>query len=260
MTETACEAIAPPTGWSDVSVGGKTVSVFVPPRQAVPPAAILYLHGHAEITLRDNPVYTPLMEQAGLVCVCPPGGKSWWVDRISPEYDPVRTPHRYLLDDVLPWMRSVFGLGDRRIALVGVSMGGQAVLRLAYQRSNEFPIVTAIAPAIEYHIWHGRGLPLDAIYPTAEAARQDSALLAVQGAARPRHQLIVCDPTDEEWLPSAEKFIDKLRSAGIPFEADLTTSAGGHTWDYFNHIAPQVVTFVTSALDQESRRLPIHAG
>ena len=30
--------------------------------------------------------------------------------------------------------------------------------------------------------------------------------------------------------------------------------------NYFNHIALQVVTFITRALDQESRRLPVHAG
>lgn len=244
-------------GWSDVTLGGKSVPLFVPTTPLEPAAAVLYLHGHAEITLRENPAYTPLLEQAGLYCVCPPGGKSWWVDRISPDYDTGRTPHRYLMDEIVPWMREALGLGERRIGLIGVSMGGQAVLRLAFQRPIEFPVVAAIAPAVEYHIWHGRGLPLDAIYPTAEAARQDSALLAVQGARRPRHLLVVCDPTDEEWVPSAEKFVEKLRSAGIPHEADLVTSAGGHTWDYFNAIAGKVVSFVAAGLDRESRRLPV---
>ena len=244
-------------GWQDLPVGGKSTAVFVPSRLVEPAGAVLYLHGHAEITLRDNPVYTPLLESAGLVCVCPPGGKAWWVDRISPDYDPQVTPHAYLMDRVLPWMRSTWNLGDRRIALLGVSMGGQAVLRLSFQRPLEFPVVAAIAPAIEYHIWHGRGLSLDAIYPTAEAARQDSALLSVQGVGWPRHQLIVCDPADEEWLPSAEKFLGKLSSAGIPHESDLTTTAGGHTWDYFNHVAPRVIGFLAEGLARESRRLPV---
>ena len=33
------------------------------------------------------------------------------------------------------------------------------------------------------------------------------------------------------------------------------TSAGGHTWDYFNRMAEPTVRFVAEALDKESRRL-----
>ena len=40
----------------------------------------------------------------------------------------------------------------------------------------------------------------------------------------------------------------KLSSSGIPFEADLTTSRGGHGWQYFEHMAPKVIGFVAEHL------------
>jgi hypothetical protein len=67
--------------------------------------------------------------------------------------------------------------------------------------------------------------------------------------------LIVCDPADAEWFESAERLTMKLRSIGIPFESDLETSAGGHSWEYFDMMAPRVIGFVADRLEQESRRV-----
>lgn len=47
----------------------------------------------------------------------------------------------------------------------------------------------------------------------------------------------------------------KLSSIGIPFDSDLVTSRGGHTWDYFNFMADRVISFVAERLEQESRRI-----
>jgi S-formylglutathione hydrolase FrmB len=71
----------------------------------------------------------------------------------------------------------------------------------------------------------------------------------------PRHQLVVCDPSDAAWIPSSERLSSKLYSSGIPFESDFETSNGGHSWDYFNVMAPRVVKFVSEALDSESMRI-----
>ena len=38
-------------------------------------------------------------------------------------------------------------------------------------------------------------------------------------------------------------------------EIDFTTRAGGHSWEYFDHMAERVERFIFAALEYESRRL-----
>jgi S-formylglutathione hydrolase len=130
-------------------------------------------------------------------------------------------------------------------------------MRLAYRYPQEFPVVAALAPAIDFHNWFGRGLPLDEMYSSAEEARQDTATLLLHPLNWPRHQLLMCDPTDVEWLEGAERLASKLYSTGIPFESDFATSHGGHSWDYFDYVAPRVVQFLRDRLEQEQRRLAV---
>jgi S-formylglutathione hydrolase len=129
-------------------------------------------------------------------------------------------------------------------------MGGQGALQLAYRHPREFPVVAAIAPAVDFHTWHGRGLPLDEMFPTRESARQETATLHVHPLNWPQHQLFVSDPADAEWFEGCERLASKLVSIGIPFERDLETSAGGHTWEYFNAMAPRVIEFVAERLQR----------
>ena len=70
------------------------------------------------------------------------------------------------------------------MGLTGISMGGQGVLQLAYRHPRTFPVVAALAPAIDFHQWYGRGLPLDEMFDSREAARQATALLQIHPEAR----------------------------------------------------------------------------
>ena len=242
--------------WQQVDIAGKPADVFVPHRRVPTKFAVLFLHGHALVTLTGNEVYTAQLARLGLACVCPHGQRSWWGDRICREFDSHVTPVEYLRQAVLPWMESQFAAAPPAIALLGVSMGGQGALKLAYRHPQQFPIVAALAPAVDFQIWHGRGLPLDEMYSTAEAARQDTATLLLHPLNWPRHQLLMCDPSDADWFEGTERLASKLCSTGIPFERDFETRHGGHSWDYFNHVAPRVMDFIASALEHESRRLP----
>ena len=244
------------TQWQSVAIAGKRADVFMPLQRSPGNSAVLFLHGHGRTTLKDNPIYTSHLERLGLACVCPHGQRSWWGDRVCREFDPDISPVEYLRESVLPWMKKNCQSAPPAIALLGVSMGGQGALRLAYRFADQFPIVAAVAPAVDFHLWHGRGLPLDEMYPTAEAARQDTATLLLHPLHWPRHQLLMSDPTDAEWFDSAQKLASKLYSTGIPFESDFETRHGGQSWDYINHVAPRVVQFVYDALEQEQRRLP----
>lgn len=240
--------------WREVTIDGKRADAFEPSRPAEPPAAVLFLHGHGLITLRDSAAYTAELERHGLRCLCPHGKRSWWGDVVCREFDREQTPATYLRERVLPWLAESWGVVPPRIALVGISMGGQGVLKLAYRTPELFPIVAAVAPVIDFYRWYGQGLPLDAMYPDAEAARQDSATLWLHPLNWPRHQLLVCDPADLVWREGLEGLASKLSSTGIPCETDFTTRRGGHTWEYFDAMAAKVVGFVAERMEVENGR------
>jgi pimeloyl-ACP methyl ester carboxylesterase len=242
--------------WQQRDAGGKQADVFQPAEWPEVKTVVLFLHGHARITLRDNEVFTRELERYGMGAVCPDGKRCWWTDLVCPEFDPQLTPIDYLRNNVLEWLDCTWGVRPPAIALLGVSMGGQGALRLAYWYPQLFPVVAALSPTIDYQNLYGKGLPLDDLYPDREAARQDTVTLQLHPLNWPRHQLLTCDPTDTEWFDGVERLASKLSSTGIPFDSDLTTRHGGHSWDYFNFIAPAVMKFLHEGLDQEQRRIP----
>jgi S-formylglutathione hydrolase FrmB len=239
--------------WTSADVAGKPADVYEPPGR--PRFGVLHLHGAGLETLRDLPAFTRLFDELGLACVCPHGQHSWWVDRVWPPFDPRLTAERYLLDEVLPFFERRWGFGPRAVGLQGISMGGQGALRLAFKYPDRFPIVAAIASALDFHDLYGRGLSLDEMYDSKEQARQDTAVLHVHPAHYPRHLLFCVDPDDADWFRGNDRLHEKLAALGIPHEIDFATRAGGHSWDYFNHMAERVERFVAAGLEQESRRL-----
>lgn len=246
--------------WSTVIIAGKTADIFVPSGTVQADRAVLHLHGHGLATLKDNPAFSAELAKHGLRAICPHGQRSWWLPLVCSEFDAELTPFEFVRDHVVGWIGENWGVETPLIGLTGVSMGGQGALQLAYRHARDFPVVAGIAAAIDFQQWWGQGLPLDEMFATREAARQQTALLHLNPLNWPRHQLLVCDPTDHEWIDSSERLASKLYSMGVPFESDFTTSCGGHTWDYFNAMASRVIGFVANALDQESRRLPTTNG
>jgi len=241
--------------WSTVEIGGKTADVFDPPDTARPRFGLLYRHGHSLETLRDNAVYTRLLNEQKLACVCPHGGHCWWADRVCSEFDPQVTPERWLLNQVLPFFQQRWGLAPRAIGLFGISMGGQGALRLAFKQPRLFPVVAGIASALDFHEVYGQGSLLDELYDSKEQCRQDTALLHIHPSHFPAHIYFCIDPDDVRWFRGNDRLHEKLNALGVPHTIDLTTRAGGHSWDYFNHMAEPVVAFLHVGLEQESRRL-----
>lgn len=233
-------------GWQMVEIGGRPAEVFEP--AGTEPVALLYLHGHSEQTIRDNPAFTQALERHGVRTVCPQGRRSWWLDVVCPEFDESITPINYLRTAVIPWIADAWGVEPPHVGLCGNSMGGQGALQLAYRDARRFPVVAAISPAVDFHTWYGRGLPLDEMFSSAEQARQETATLNIHPLNWPKQQLFVCDPTDADWFEGCERLASKLASMGIPFERDLETVAGGHSWEYFDSQAERVIGFVAEKL------------
>lgn len=246
--------------WSEVHIESHPVGVYEPSTPAPHGGGVLYLHSVGQERLADCPAYTLQLERHGLRALAPHTGVSWWNDRLCPGFDPRFSAERYLLEHVLPYASDRWGLAPPKIALLGISMGGQGALRLAYRKPALFPVTAAVSPAIDFHRWMiegpaepGLDRTLWAMYGDPERARQDTATLHIHPLNWPRRQFFVCDP-DDPWHEGCDRLRMKLGSLGVPSTSDLETHAGGHSWDYFNAMAERAIGFVAEGLSAEASR------
>jgi S-formylglutathione hydrolase FrmB len=243
--------------WSKVDLAGHACRVYEPLKPSEHNYTVIYLHCSEAASLRGYPAFVDQFDRYGLRVIEPVTGRSWWTDRIWPEFDETVSAEAYVLNHVLPFVADPWNSRPPQLALLGVSMGGQGALRMAYKYPNIFPTVAAISPAIDFQkrIDEGVDPGLDFMYGDAEAARQDTALLHIHPLNWPRNQFFCCDPIDVRWHDSADRLRMKLWSLGVPFECDLETEAGGHSFQYASHMAPRAISFIAERLDQERRRV-----
>ena len=241
--------------WEEIEIDGFTVDVFEPAAR-VPHGALIYLHGHGGERLRDQPEFTRLLAESGLPVMAPQCGKCWWLDRPVPGFEHELTPMQFVNQRITAAVNERWEIGCPQIGLLGLSMGGQGVLNLAYRHGRRFPCVAAISPTIDFHSIHGRGLEIDQIFETPEAARQETVTLHLHPLNWPKHQFFACDPQDPFWFEGTQRLASKLSSSGVLYESDLLTSHGGHSWTYFNHMARQAIPFLSRSLEKVSHELP----
>jgi S-formylglutathione hydrolase FrmB len=227
-------------------------------------AVLIYLHGVHLNRLVDQPAFAAEFERHGLPVVAPFTARSWWTNEICSEFDQALTAERHVLHNVTGYINENFSgkaAGSPEavaplIGLLGTSMGGQGALRFAFKYPNRFAVVAAISPAIDYHLrWNEGDETISQMYPDAEAARQDTAILHVHPLNWPRNIWFSCDPADTRWHDSADRLHMKLQALGIPHECDLETSAGGHGFAYYNNMAPRAIAFLAERLRKERLRV-----
>src|SRR5262245_13092017 len=90
--------------WSTTDIAGKPADVF-DPSGTRPRFGLLFLHPIGQETLRDQPVYTRLLQEQNLACLCPHGDYSWWADRIWRGFDGAITAEKYVVQAVVPFFR-----------------------------------------------------------------------------------------------------------------------------------------------------------
>lgn len=245
--------------WTVETVAGHPCDVFEPAQRNPNNYVVIYLHGVHLGLLDDKPHFMQQFEQHGLVVVAPRTQRSWWLNRICPEFDPKLTAEDHVLQNVLPFVRERFQAEPPRIGLLGTSMGGQGALRFAYKYPDKFPVVAAISPAIDFQKRMERPEededPLFDMFEDPEAARQETALLHIHPLNWPRNQFFCCDPTDYRWIDSADRLRMKLASLGVPFECDLETQAGGHGFGYYEAMAKTAVSYIVNSLNSERLRI-----
>lgn len=240
--------------WVTDDIAGHPVD-FYEPAHAATGKAVIYLHPVGLEMLRDRPAFTAVFDELGLPCACPQGMHSWWADRICAEFDLRVTAEHWLVNHVTPAVIERWNVGMARVGLLGISMGGQAALRLGFKYPRMFPAIAAISAAIDYHQFHGFGNTLDEMYDSKEQCRQDTAIMHVHPNDYPPHIFFAIDPTDTDWYRGNDRLHEKLNALGIAHECDLKTQAGGHSWEYFNHMAGRTIRFLDEGLKAQSRRL-----
>jgi len=253
---------APPRShWSTIDVGGHACETYAPP-DALPGRALIYLHDAGGRRLEDVPALRELVEAARLPVLGPRVGASWWLDRIVSVFDARVTPERFVVDAIRAEAGRRFGVQPPGIALLGLGMGGQGALRLAYRHPAVFPVAAAIEPAIDFHAAmrdsHERvdGAHYELlweVYGDVERARQDTAILHVHPLNWPRHQFFASDPDDPHGHDGAVRLHSKLTALGIPHRA-LLQGRGGHADTFVDWVAADAMRFLLDALDGESRR------
>ncbi|MGI9458246.1 MAG: alpha/beta hydrolase-fold protein [Aeoliella sp.] len=247
--------------WTTLDVAGHSCRWFEPSRLNPHSFTVIYLHAAGCEDPAEYPAFAAEFARHGLRAIAPQSGPSWWSDRLCAEFDPHVTAEQYLLDHVLPIVAARCNQSSPRVALLGISMGGQGALRLAYKYPDTFPVAAGISSAIDFHLWLGapREQPelkaqLTPLYRDMEDARQDTATLHIHPLNWPRHQFFCCDPSDH-WHEGADRLRMKLQSIGVPYECDLETEAGGHSWEYFSTMLPRCMDFIAERLEQDRRRI-----
>src|SRR5262249_44272854 len=136
--------------------------VFDPPTR--PRFGLIFLHGIGGETLADDAAYTNELRARNLACVCPIGGRCWWLDRKCDEFDPAVTPEKYLVGSVVPFFAERWNIRPRAIGALGISMGGQGAIRLALKHPAVFPVAAGVSSALDFHEAYGQGTPLDDMF------------------------------------------------------------------------------------------------
>ena len=226
------------------------------PEAAQPAGCVVYLHDQEEFpgwqSLEQQlATVQPLLAARGLAGVAPRAPNAWWCDRRYPPFSPGTTAERFVLEEVRSEAIPRSSGELLRTALLGVGMGGQGALRLAYRHPQTFPVAAAVEPHIDFQNWLQAGSSaLRTMFRDAEDARQETATLHIHPLNWPRHQWFSCSPKEPDVFEGVDRLRMKLSSLGVPFQCALPTGADAAI-DVQLHAA---MDFVAERLQQEARR------
>ncbi|QDU38494.1 hypothetical protein Mal4_28220 [Maioricimonas rarisocia] len=233
--------------WTEVTVDGVTVDLLPPAGGAPATSAAILLPDYDGRSAVQFPVLAAALERAALPVLSPRVAQCWWTRQ--PDSAKLPTPPlEFVRTSLCGFVSREWNVEPPAVGMGGIGTGGQGALQVAYRHARTFPIVAAIAPAIDFHAWYGRGLDLDQLFDSQEAARQQTVTLHLHPLNWPRHQYLLCDPADPFWFEGCERLASKLFSSGIPFEREFEVTADGNRDPYIDLAAERFVRFFTERL------------
>ena len=111
--------------WTEVDLCGHPCRCFEPAKRSPHGYVVIYLHSSQAEWLAEWPAILEVLAVRGLRVLCPMAGRSWWIDRVVPEFDGVLTPEKFVVDRVVALAEQALEAVPPRLALFGIGMGGQ---------------------------------------------------------------------------------------------------------------------------------------
>jgi S-formylglutathione hydrolase FrmB len=180
----------------------------------------------------------------GVILVMPEGASSWYMNAVGKPADKYED---YLIQDLIYDVETRFPAKEGRAnrAILGISMGGFAAVRLALSRPELFVFAGAFSPAIDVprrrftlkraaQWWR-----LRAIFGPLDSKTRDSSdpFLLIKSADPTTTPRLFLSVGEQEALTVPNlKFAAGLRERGFSFEFHSTP--GGHNWSNWNAQIP----------------------
>lgn len=209
---------------------------------SAPAGGVVFLHALDRLPVTASRVFVGLLAELGLAHACPDGGDSWW---LGPD-----------AEATIYAAAGAVAPPGRPVALVGLSVGGGAALRVAFGDPVRFPVVVALLPVVEVQMFWGRGTALDARYASPEDCRQDAPGTHLRPPRVPPHLWIGADPADAHAL-GVGRLREKLLALGVAHHYDTSVTGDGHGWRALERLAGPALRFVAAGLAAESRRFSL---
>jgi S-formylglutathione hydrolase FrmB len=235
--------------------------VYVP--QNTPPSvrlsAVYLLHG-CGTSFRDWSNYSDVGTYAskGLILVMVDGACSYYMNEAL---SPADKYEDYFIHDLITDAESRFPVRPRREnrAIVGVSMGGFAAVRLALTHPELFAFAGAISPAIDVPArsfslrrW-SQSVRFRTIFgPTGSEIRIQSDPFVLVKSAEPDRTpyLYVTAGEQEPLLPPIVRFTTLLKARKFAYE--FHTAPGGHDWTEWDRQIPGCFASLLTQLSRSS--------
>jgi S-formylglutathione hydrolase FrmB len=217
------------------------------PRDRLP--LVIALHGfggdHTNALSGLTPSQAVALKPGGtplppLALVTVDGGGGYW----NPH--PGDNPQAMLTDELIPLcQRRGLGVGSRRIAVMGISMGGYGSLLLAEKRPDLVSAVAAISPAIWTSYAQARAANAGAYASAADFAADDAVTHANALAGVP---VRVASGADDPFYDGVQTLARALpwNPGGVP--AEVYFGNGCHTSPFFNAQEPPSLAFLARRL------------
>lgn len=221
--------------------------VFLPAQvEAGTVLPVVYLLHGGNGSFRDwsNDSTVSMYAAKGLILVMPEGGFSYYMNAAE---RPSERFEDYIFDDLISDVESRFPAAKTREkrAVIGISMGGFAAIKIALTRPQLFSFAGAFSPSIDITHRHfnvrrwGEWLRVRTIFgPWGSEARSSRDPLTLIKSADPEKVpfIYLTAGQNEPLLDPDRAFADRLRS--LHFRHEFHTQPGGHDWGEWNRQIP----------------------
>lgn len=204
----------------------------------------------------DVAQYAAMNNSNGLILVMAEGESSYYINAAEKPADKYED---YLVKDLIADVESRFPAKRRREdrAVVGVSMGGFAAVKLALCRPELFSFAGAISPAIDVasrkfswkRYWHWERFKT-IFGPMDSNSRRDADPFVLVQSASPAQSpyLYITAGEQEGLLEPIQRFVKQLKQRGFAYE--FHTRPGGHDWGEWDAQIPGCFESLLQHLNQ----------